>query len=282
MRALLRTAYRAVIHVVRALIVAADRMIGRRQFIKACHFMQERLDLTLDVEGIRFWCATPLPFLRANTLMSKEPETIAWIDAHFRSGDVFYDIGANVGVFSLYAAKKMNCRVLAFEPESNNYATLNRNIWLNGLDESILAFNLALHDKARIDVLNLSKFTPGGAVHSFANTIDGWGRAFKPVFRQGVIGVSIDDLIAVYEQPFPTHIKIDVDGNEHIIVAGMSKTLADPRLKSIAIELNLRDREEIDRSISETILSHGFEPLSGDRFVNPVKKDMKNYFFLRP
>ena len=78
---------------------------------------------------------------RAETYETKEPDTIEWIDSFFREGDVIYDIGANIGQYSLYAAKKLkgNCRILAFEPEALNYSKLNKNIVLNNLTDSITA-----------------------------------------------------------------------------------------------------------------------------------------------
>src|SRR2546430_8849931 len=58
---------------------------------------------------------------RAETYASKEPETIAWLTEELREGDVFFDVGANIGLYSLYAAKlRPSCRVYAFEPESHN------------------------------------------------------------------------------------------------------------------------------------------------------------------
>ena len=71
-----------------------------------------------------------LHYYRASTVSTKEPETLEWING-FNETDVLYDIGANVGVFSLYAALHRNCDVYAFEPESKNYACLHNNIYLN-------------------------------------------------------------------------------------------------------------------------------------------------------
>jgi hypothetical protein len=79
---------------------------------------------------------SPFPGLifRSATLLTKEVDTIAWIDG-FKDNQVFWDIGANVGVYSLYAAIKRQLRVSAFEPSSANYYALTRNCQLNGLTE---------------------------------------------------------------------------------------------------------------------------------------------------
>src|SRR5881394_2354315 len=65
---------------------------------------------------IRFYCPAPLPEWRARSILIKEPETLEWID-DFRKGEVFWDVGANVGVFSLYAAFR-HATVYAFEPSA--------------------------------------------------------------------------------------------------------------------------------------------------------------------
>ena len=51
---------------------------------------------------------------RAATMLTKQPATIEWID-RFQPGSVFWDIGANVGVYTLYAALRGDTRVVAFE-----------------------------------------------------------------------------------------------------------------------------------------------------------------------
>ena len=66
---------------------------------------------------------------RALTFYTEEPETIKWLDG-MKKDDLFWDIGANVGLYSIYAAKSSGCRVLAVEPEAQNYALLLENILL--------------------------------------------------------------------------------------------------------------------------------------------------------
>jgi FkbM family methyltransferase len=195
--------------------------------------------------AISFCCIGGLPLWRARTLLTKEPETIEWIDG-FAAGDTFWDVGANVGIYSLYAAINRTIRVLAFEPSAGNYFLLNRNIEINGLDGSIQAFCIAFADEKRTDALNMQSTELGGALSSFADPIDNFGRRFVPRFRQGMIGYAIDSFIEEFKPPFPNHLKIDVDGLEERIVAGAAATLADPRLKSLSIELDSARPDETD------------------------------------
>src|SRR5262245_45216455 len=69
---------------------------------------------------------------RVETIYTKEPCTLEWIET-FSADDVLFDIGANVGMYSIWAAATRRCRVIAFEPEALNYALLNRNIEANKL-----------------------------------------------------------------------------------------------------------------------------------------------------
>ena len=71
---------------------------------------------------------------RANTFDTEEPETIGWLDT-LAADDILWDVGANVGMYSIYAARFRRCKVIAFEPESQNFAVLVRNISLNGLQD---------------------------------------------------------------------------------------------------------------------------------------------------
>ena len=176
---------------------------------------------------------------RAETYATKEPDTIEWINSFFQQGDVIYDIGANIGQYSLYAAKRLkgNCKILAFEPEALNYAKLNKNIVLNNLAESITAYCLAIADKMELDLFYVQRFTPGAALHSWKKPETQGEKPFTPKNKQGMIAVSLDDLTGRFSLTFPNHIKIDVDGIEELIINGAQNTLLDRRLKSVLVEI---------------------------------------------
>jgi FkbM family methyltransferase len=177
---------------------------------------------------IRFFCPAPLPEWRARTLLVKEPETLQWIDG-FKSGDVFWDIGANVGVYSLYAGRR-DVTVCAFEPSAPNYYLLNRNIEINRLDSRVEAYCIAFNDRTGIAVLYMANTELGGALSSFGEDIDWQGRRFQAAMKQAMIGYSIDEFIERFQVRFPNHMKIDVDGIEPQIIAGARKTISDSRL----------------------------------------------------
>lgn len=69
--------------------------------------------------SLTFSTPNPLNIYRVKTFSSKEPETLEWIE-RMPIGSIFWDIGANIGLYSCYAAKKRGCRVFCFEPSVFN------------------------------------------------------------------------------------------------------------------------------------------------------------------
>ena len=269
--------------VIRGIFLCLRLMTGKRMFIRLLHFVRREIVTTMEVGGIKFEVSNYIPYTRAVTLFTKEPETIAWIDDRVLPGDVFYDIGANIGVFSLYSAKVKKAKVIAFEPHAKSYGILNENIFLNDLLGLVLAFNLAVHEETKISTLHVSEMYAGKAGNSFDEPIGSTGQMFEPMFLQGVLGVSLDDFIDSFDMPFPRHIKIDVDGNEDKVVAGMKKTLLDSRLSTIAVELSSQYQLHVD--VTPIIEASGFVQDTNPRYRNPaigLGSYVVNKIFIRP
>jgi FkbM family methyltransferase len=188
---------------------------------------------------------------RARSVLSKEPETTAWIDS-FAPGCCLWDIGANIGVYSLYAARRRSARVLAFEPAAANYSVLNRNIELNDVSGSVHAYCLAFSGQTQLATLNLTNTGAGGATNNFDQdgAISPYAVRTGSVFNQGMLGFSIDGFIEQFAPPFPDHLKIDVDGIEERILSGARRTLADARLRSVLIELETVDLAPYQRCVA--------------------------------
>lgn len=205
---------------------------------------------------ISFYCPGEIPEWRARTLLTKEPETIKWIET-FKKGEVFWDIGANVGVYSLYAALH-GARVTAFEPFAANYYLLNKNIELNDMGEQISALCIALSDESKLDAFYLQDTSLGGALNSFGEPTDWQGKKYECQFKQAMIGFTVDEFLETFDMPFPNHLKIDVDGIEDKIIHGARKTLADKRVKSILMELDT-EREDYCKDIIDLLEESGLK-----------------------
>jgi FkbM family methyltransferase len=213
--------------------------------------------------------------MRAETFFTKEPDTIKWIES-FNKNEVFLDIGANIGIYSLYAAKNVS-KVWAIEPESLNFAMLNLNIFDNDLSSKITALPLSLHENTKIDLLSINNLDWGEALNSFNNTKDQFGKNFIPSFYQGSYSIKLDDLINFIGRV--DHVKVDVDGNEDVILAGALKTLKEKKIKSLLIELdeNLKNYE----TILENIIKDGYilKSKTASPFHLEIFGSTKNHIF---
>jgi hypothetical protein len=208
----------------------------------------------IENSGIKFVNTNGMMEYRARTLLTKEPITIEWINT-FQEYDVFVDVGANVGVYSLYAAHQRFVKVYSFEPESQNYATLNYNINLNRLGNLVKAYCLALNNKITMSVLNLTEMIAGHSCHQFNRTLDHANQQKQYSFGQGCMGLTLDFLVeqGLIEQP--THIKIDVDGIEHLVIQGATKTLAQTQSLLIEVNQNLPEHQDMVKFLTQ----QGFE-----------------------
>ena len=190
---------------------------------------------------------------RADTFSSKEPETLEWIDS-IPIGSVFWDIGANVGLYSCYAAKKRRCKVLSFEPSVFNLESLARNIFINDLMDKITIVPLPLSNKLEVSSLNMSSTDWGGALSTFGQSYGHDGNDLEKIFEFKTIGLSMDDAVQRLDIPSPDYIKMDVDGIEHLILKGGSRVLRE--VAGILIEVN-EDYKEQDDNVFEYLTEAG-------------------------
>lgn len=218
---------------------------------------------------------------RYDTLLEKEPETIEWIDT-FRAGETLWDIGANVGIYSIYAGVK-GVRTFAFEPHFANYHQLCITVAVNGLQDLVTPLCLAFAEAKSVSAMNLASLEIGTSMSNFGAALDFRGQPFEPAFRQGMIGYDLDSFVADFGVEIPDHIKIDVDGIELAIVAGALKTLADPKLQSVSIELIDSDRAQVE-AVSEIMARAGLHFVHKKQnaaFATPQTRDVLNYLFHR-
>jgi FkbM family methyltransferase len=177
---------------------------------------------------------------RVESALDKEAETIAWIDGWptVAGQGVFVDVGANIGIYSLYAAyRHPSLAVYSFEPVSNNFTALKQNIWLNK-SQNVHAFNLALANETQVTNLYLSDTRVGNSGAQIGAAVNEKGEHYEALRIEKVLCISLDRLISDFGLPEPNFIKIDVDGHETDILNGMMGTLSAPALKSLLVEFN--------------------------------------------
>jgi FkbM family methyltransferase len=257
--------------------------LGKTQRGRALEKLTASMVSEVEVpEGaLHFMTPTPLLQARAKSILTKEPDTIQWID-RFESGDVFWDIGANVGVFSLYAACRRGVRVLAFEPSADNYMVLCKNVEINSLEGRVVPYCIALSGSTELGLLNSPSREMGAALHQFGGkgeTSRYWNGG-RNTCIQGVVGFTVDDFIRQFRPPFPTRLKLDVDGLEWPILQGAEQTLRDPRLQSVMAELPMSDEAERNCAIA-WLSDAGFELVTCGEVQESGSESAANHFFAR-
>src|SRR3990167_1104364 len=157
---------------------------------------------------------------RVRTLATKEPSVYAWLQT-LGPDDVLFDVGANIGVYTVFAAACMDARVVAFEPESQNFAALNLNLSLNDIGDRATAYCLAASNRIGLFPLHLSELSIGQSCHSLGDPVGPYLEPRSAAFVQGAVAAPLGMLVCGAGLPSPTHIKIDVDGFEHEVVWGL-------------------------------------------------------------
>lgn len=232
------------------------------------HVSQNSLDSNYKKNGINFYCSNKTLLSRAIRLKSKEPDLIFWIDNFFKDNEIIYDIGANVGTYSLYAAKNFNLKVYAFEPEINNYSILSKNIILNNFQKKIIPISIGLtnQDDLSFKKLYLSSETPGKSNHQISIEEN------KNLLYQNILSTSLNHLIDINLIEQANHIKIDVDGLESKIIDGMTNLIENTSIKSIIIEWNCSI--DIRKKYQKYFTEHGLIE------VYPKVENQLNSYFL--
>ena len=196
---------------------------------------------TINIQNKKVFFFIPNSFTkyRLVNFFNKEPDTLNWID-NFKKKTIFFDIGANNGNYSIYAAvaHPFIKEIFAFEPSFLNTRVLSRNISINKLNKKIKIIQLPLSNKKnKILEMSESTFEEGGSFNSFGVKYDSHGIIHSRKNNYAILGTNLDYLINSKILPIPNYIKIDVDGIEHLILQGAKKTIKNKKVKSILIEL---------------------------------------------
>ena len=169
---------------------------------------------------------------------------------HFlRDSDIFVDVGANVGSYTILGANEVGAKTISIEPIPKTFKALEDNIVINKLQYKVNALNIGLGGK------NESlKFTKLLDTTNHVATKD----------DKDIIEVEVRKFDDVIQLTQPALIKIDVEGFESEVLKGMINTLQDDNLKAIIIELNGSGKrygydEEL---IHEKLLLHNFIPFN--------------------
>jgi len=171
-----------------------------------------------------------------------------------RHGDVVYDVGASVGLYSVLLAKAVgdHGQVVAFEPDKRSYRRLQENVRLNGL-ANVRAFCRALGERNGTATLYLGEEWP--SCSSLVPRSD-----VRVAAREIVEVVEGDGYRDLENLPIPQAIKIDVEGAERDVLRGLRKTLTENACRFVCCEVHpeLLSSGETPKEIMELLRSCGF------------------------
>ncbi len=180
---------------------------------------------------------------------------------HFlRSDDLFVDVGANIGSYTVLAGGHVGAKVVSVEPVPKTFEYLKTNIAINQISEKVMVYNFALgNEKGHL---------------SFTSTLDTMNHVATGT-EDNIIRVPVETLDAILEkEQEPVLLKIDVEGFETNVLKGASQTLLKNTLKAIIIELNgsgLKYGYD-EAEIHNKLVSAGYHPHRYDPFKRTLAK----------
>jgi len=219
---------------------------------------------TVTVDGLRFGCETELETWRAEALLTKEPGTIAWLDT-LPVGSVLYDVGANIGVYTLYAARRVgpDGMVYAFEPHVANAVSLLRNVQANGFQDRVRVLTCALHSSSGCRPFYYRSLMAASSGSQLGHQRDEEDtNTFTPKGVELKVYMSVRQLIVKCIARVPYAIKIDVDGNELEILRGALVSYVGNWPLTIQVEMHAFNR----KAIADFLVSKGYQQ-TGQHFT---------------
>ena len=217
----------------------------------AKHISEQKYVIKYNNVKLNYYSPNRINKFRIETFSSKEPETLKWIE-NFEENGVLWDIGANIGLYTCYAAKLKNTSVYAFEPSVFNIELLTKNVFINKLSKKVTIVPLPLVDKIKESEFNMTSKDIGGSSSTFDKDYTYDGSKLKREFHYKMLGVTMNDCVNVLKIKQPDYIKIDVDGIEHLILEGGNQILK--KIKGIIVEVDekfLIQSEKTKKYLSE-------------------------------
>jgi FkbM family methyltransferase len=218
-------------------VIAAARSLGLRSILRKWYYWWARprngiVRLELAGTGARFYVHTPeeLRLLESAGGAGGEQRVLELLVSSLKPGDVVFDVGANVGLYTVLLAKVVGDggQVIAFEPGSEAYATLRENLELNSL-RNVRCFRKALGERS-------------GQASLYSGEVIG-GASLVPAHKGGGPGevvdiVGGDQLVLGEKLRLPRAVKIDVEGYEYAVIQGLRRTLADHACELVCCEVH--------------------------------------------
>ena len=150
---------------------------------------------------------------------------MAFVLHSLREGDLFVDVGANAGSYTILAAGVCGAKVISLEPVPFTFSRLQGNIELNKIGELVSALNIGLSDRPGKLFFTRPLNCMNHVISESDATVD-------------CLTVPVSTLDKVVGERKPHIVKIDVEGYESVVLSGASHVLADPSISAVILETN--------------------------------------------
>lgn len=178
-----------------------------------------------------------------------EEDELADLLSELQPADIFYDIGAHIGIYTCFVAQVINeGQVVAFEPVQTNTERLCENLHLNNTGADI--HSVALSDETKQLEIDIDSDAPG--------TI---GHLTKDTAKESDIVTSVrgNDYIQENDIPLPNIIKIDIEGAEFKALRGLEGSLDECRLIYCEVSNSLQKYGDSEEELIQFLQNRGFE-----------------------
>ena len=230
---------------------------------------------------------TVLPFVQGTSLLTElgmtgatgnwycglhEEDEMAFVLHSLRPDDLFVDVGANIGSYTVLAGGAVGAKVVAFEPHPETFRRLQSNIAINSLSPNVEAHQCGVSDQSGEIAFSADKDT--------MNRVMGAGESGAK------ITVEVKTLDEVLEGRVPIAMKVDVEGHEMAVLRGAKATLSNPALQAVLMETNGSGEKYgfTDEGLITAMAEFGFRPFSysaENRSINARRDGDSNTIFLR-
>lgn len=206
------------------------------------------------LDGLTYFCPNSMVLKRVSSWLDVEPDTIEWLN-NFAHESLVIDVGANIGLYSIYSALVGASKVIAVEPDPGNLYVLNSNIWLNRPNlNNICVYAAAAYSKdGLINYYSNHPLVLGHALNQVERAI-----SYENVHTEftnheiNMYALSLDTLIQSLSKDEIAHfqgkalLKLDVDSLELEILKGAKELLAGNLIKSVLVELDHHDHDHLE------------------------------------
>jgi len=193
---------------------------------------------------------------RSKTFYSKEPETLKWLEFFAvinHNYEILIDVGANIGIYTLYWLHFPNTRAIAIEPFDENIRLLSKNIRMNNFMTRVDIISKPLSSQNTLGQSTINDIRPGGSDYKLSlNNNLNQSNSIK------VETLTLDSILGGKKEKYI--LKIDTDGTDFDILKGAELALKDGKIVSILIESS-----EEDQGFIESYLK-SFDLIADSRF----------------